>query len=93
MPTIPQVPALVNGQGWSPKRVTAGVLAGGTDMGLCQELPQGLTIKRYCLKLELLCVAFPEVFSSLPKLAHVQHRHLARLEEDLAAVKERVKDT
>lgn len=50
-------------------------------------VPRGLTIERNCLKLQLLCVAFPEVLSSLPKLGHVQHRHLARLEEDLAAVK------
>ena len=48
----------------------------------------GLTVKWNCLKLQLLCVAFPEVFSSLPKLAHVQHRHLARLEEDLPTAKE-----
>lgn len=48
----------------------------------------GLTIKWDCLKLQLLCVAFPEVFSSLPKLAHVQHRHLVWLEEDLPTAKE-----
>lgn len=63
-------------------------VAWGTHTGLCRELPRGLTIERDCLKLQLLCVAFSEVFSSLPKLAHVQHRHLARLEEDLAAAKE-----
>lgn len=48
----------------------------------------GLTIKWDCLKLQLLCVAFPEVFSSLPKLAHVQHSHLVWLEEDLPTAKE-----
>lgn len=61
-------------------------LARGTHMGLCRELP--LTIEGDCLQLQLLGVALPEVLSSLPKLAHVQHRHLAWLEEDLAAVKE-----
>lgn len=66
-------------------------LAWGSLMGLCRELPRGLTIKRYRLKLQLLRVAFPEVFSSLPKLAHVQHRHLAWLEGPLAAAKDEQK--
>lgn len=51
----------------------------------CAEQPWALTIEWDRLKLQLLRVAFPEVRSSLPKLAHVQHRHLVRLEGDLAA--------
>lgn len=72
------------GAGRTPKRAMAEGLARGHTWG-CAEQPRALTIERDRLKLQLLRVAFPEVRSSLPKLAHVQHRHLVRLEGDLAA--------